>query len=487
MVVGHSGVGPPPQGSGAQPPYGGPGQPQYGQQPGGGPRPQQGWTGAPPPPNNGGKGKWILIGLALVAIIAVSIVGTVLVLRPDSGGGNGSSNTANGASEFASANDTGPANIITEDPTCEAWRKVSAGLDAAAPEWNKQDYSVPATDWTPAQRAVFENESAALTNAIPNLENLAKQTPHRAMRQIYVQAHAYAQRAVSAIANYSASDKPIVAASNQFIGVLNKVCDAIYFRAAQQTAPLISAPPAPSNSSASGSDGALVMDGFLTTDDSSCGVWTSMVERFDKDNRTEAWGDLDPQIRATEWTPENKAVIDAVVPVLTEYADDMERSGRESGNAAWEDLSVIAAQYMRAYVQAIPTFTPNVGYAINGDHPSQCDQLGAQGGIVNSTINPANNDPDLSDDISDLFVLAGGTITKPSGEYADVMTDPGACRVSCLRAAIQASSRERQLAGLGDGEESSEPDEPPDFPWPGGITIWKSTFVPLTSVAVTVA
>lgn len=104
------------------------------------------------------------------------------------------------------------------------------------------------------------------------------------------------------------------------------------------------------------------MDGFLTINDNRCSSWINMVERFDKDSRTEAWGDLDPQIRATEWSPENKAVIDAVVPVLTEYADDMERSGRESNNPVWEDLAVTAAQYMRAYVQAIPTFTPNVGY-----------------------------------------------------------------------------------------------------------------------------
>ncbi|OMC34168.1 hypothetical protein A5740_10430 [Mycobacterium sp. GA-1841] len=359
----------PPQGPGAQQPYaGGPaGHPQGGTQYGqpGAPWPQQSWGGGPPPPSNngGGKGKWILIGLALIAVIALSVVGTVLILRPDSSGGNGPSNTANGASEFASANDTGPANIITEDPTCEAWGKVSSGLDAAVPEWNKQDYSIPATDWTPQQREIFENESTALTDAIPKLENLAKQTPHRAMRQIYLQARAYAQKTVGVIANYAATDKPTVAAFNQFFTVLNRVCDAIYYRGAQQTAPLISAPRPPSSSSSEdGSGDALVMDGFLAVDDSGCSNWTNMVERFDKDSRTEAWGDLDPQIRATEWTPENKAVIDAVVPVLTEYADNMERAGRESGNAVWEDLAVTAAQYMRAYVQAIPTFTPNVGY-----------------------------------------------------------------------------------------------------------------------------
>lgn len=353
--------GPPPQGPGAQPPHGGPGQPQYGQQPGGGTWPQQGWTGAPPPPNNGGKGKWILIGLALVAIIAVSVVGTVLVLRPDSGGGNGSSNIANGASEFASANDTGPANIITEDPTCEAWRKVSAGLDAAAPEWNKQDYSVPATDWTPEQRAVFERKSSSLTGAVTSVINLAKQTPHRVMRELYGQFIAYAQAVVDSIPTYSSVDNEIVAASNQLFTVLNRVCDAIYYRAAQQTTPLIAAPQPAADPQAPDREGQLVIERFLNGTNISCSEWTTMVERFEQDPRTKAWSDVDPNIRATEWSPEYKGTIDAVLPVLKAYADDMEHLGRQSGNPAWEDFAVFAAQYMRAYIEGVPTFRPAYG------------------------------------------------------------------------------------------------------------------------------
>ncbi len=342
--------GPPPQGPGAQPPYGPPG----------GQWPQQPW-GAQPPPNKGGKGKWILVGLALVAIIAVSVVGTVLALRPDSGGGNGQqSGTANGGSEFASANDTGPANIITEEPTCEAWGKISDGLEAAAPGWNDQDYSIPATDWTPEQRTLFEKKSAALTDAIPSVTSIAKQTPHRVMRELYGQYVAYSAAVIDAIPTYSSEDNYIVAASNQLAGALNRICDAIYFRAAQQTAPLISAPAASSNGHPLSGDITSEPERFLSGHDDTCKEWLALAEQFDKDS--EPWRQISAKIPATAWTPDQKAVMDAVGPVMTAYSDEMEKLGRQSKNMVWEDFATLAAQYMRAYVRGIPTYTVNIGY-----------------------------------------------------------------------------------------------------------------------------
>ncbi|ORV22854.1 hypothetical protein AWB98_23300 [Mycolicibacterium conceptionense] len=63
-----------------------------------------------------------------------------------------------------------------------------------------------------------------------------------------------------------------------------------------------------------------------------------------------------------EWTSEQRSVMDAVGPVMDTYANDIEHLGRESGNPIWEDFAVLAAQYMRAYVQAIPQYTVNISY-----------------------------------------------------------------------------------------------------------------------------
>lgn len=354
--------GPPPQGPGAQQPYGGgpAGYPQYGQP--GAPWPQQSWAGGPPPPSNngGGKGKWILIVLALIAVIAVSVVGTVLVLRPDSGGGNGQSNTANGTSAFASANDIGPANIITEDPTCEAWVKIAHDVDEAVPGWNDLDYSVPASDWTAEQRATFEKESAALTISSEKVASLAKQTPHRTMRELYGQYGAYAQSVIEAIPTYASEDNYLVAAYNKFAATLSRVCDSIHFRAAQQSAPLIPTPAPPSDAKTPIGDAPIGPERFLDQNNNACADWITMAERYDRD--TAEWRGQDAKIPATEWPSGRKAIMDAVSPVMIANADDMERLGRASGNPVWEDFAVFAAQYRRAYVQAIPNYTPNFSY-----------------------------------------------------------------------------------------------------------------------------
>ncbi|MFV8048289.1 hypothetical protein [Mycobacterium sp. 48b] len=300
------------------------------------------------------------MGLALVAIIAVSIVGTVLVLRTDSGGGNGQqANTANG-SEFASANDTGPANIIIEEPTCEAWVKIAHDIDTAAPDWNKQDYSIPATEWTPEQKSVFEKKSVALADAIKKSSNLAKQTPHRVMRELYGQYIAYAQAVIDLIPRYSTGDDNIVGASNQFFSALNRICDAIHYRAAQQTAPLVPVPSPPSEVQTFNREAATAPERFLNGDNGVCADWITAAERFDND--TKDWRGIDSKIPATEWTPDQKSVMDAVGPVMTAYADDVERMGRKSGNAVWEDFSVVTAQYLRAYIETIPTYSVNSSY-----------------------------------------------------------------------------------------------------------------------------
>jgi len=74
-------VPPPPNQWGSQPPTGG--------QPGGAPHwgPPQPWGPPPgPPQRRGGKGKWIFGGIALLAVIAVTVVITVLVVGKNSGG-----------------------------------------------------------------------------------------------------------------------------------------------------------------------------------------------------------------------------------------------------------------------------------------------------------------------------------------------------------------------------------------------------------------
>jgi hypothetical protein len=99
---------------------------------------------------------------------------------------------------------------------------------------------------------------------------------------------------------------------------------------------------------------------FLANNDPVCSEWVPLLKKFFDD--TAAWQATSETIPAAQWSPEQKAVNDAVAPVMTTFADDLERLGRQSGNATIEDFAVLSAQYRRAFVQALPTYTPSDNY-----------------------------------------------------------------------------------------------------------------------------
>lgn len=119
-----------------------------------GPQYQQQFTPPPPPKKSGGL-KWALGGTALIAVIAITAVVTMsLSGRDKDNGDNGGRPTATADSaansEFASANDTGPITIITEDPSCAAWTPISNTLaDSEKNGWIDRDPAIPASEWSP--------------------------------------------------------------------------------------------------------------------------------------------------------------------------------------------------------------------------------------------------------------------------------------------------------------------------------------------------
>jgi hypothetical protein len=349
------GPGGPPPGIGGQygqPPQGPPGgPPQWGQQPQ--------WSGPPgPPPGRGGRGKWILGGLAVVLAIALAVVITVLVVRPS--GGGPTPTPTNGHSDFASAGDDGPVNIIAEDPTCEAWVRVANEYSVKAKNVNfdVRDFSIPASAWTPEQRAMYDSAGKAMAQAADQTVNLVKQTPHRVMRELYEQFVAYTRAFVDRIPSYRAADGNLAAVSDAIDAGLNNICSAISFHSAAPIAPLIRDPAPPSELSQLGDPSAPVK--FLDTPNFICSEWASTISKYDDD--TAAWVKIDAKIPATQWTPEQKAINDAVASVMTSNADDLDRMGRKSGNPIVEDIAVLAGQYQRAIAMALPTYTSPDGF-----------------------------------------------------------------------------------------------------------------------------
>ena len=187
---------------------------------------------------------------------------------------------------------------------------------------------------------------------------LAKLTPHRVMRELYEQFIAYARAYSDAIPTYTSNDNHLASVALSSSGALTYACTAIEWGSAQAWAPLLPVPESPAEL-------APLIDPnnpsrFLRTDDPVCAELRNVLDRYIAD--TSAWQALDANIPASEWNTDQRSIIDAVIPVMSRYANDLEELGRKSSNPTLQDFAVFAAQYRRAYVAALPTYTAADSY-----------------------------------------------------------------------------------------------------------------------------
>lgn len=343
--------GPPP--GNPVPPHGYPGP--YGPPPQQPPWPQQ-WSPGPPPKKRGNAWKWALSGVALLAVIGVTAAVTISVTSDDEdGGGPAPSGETYG---LASADDRGPANIITEDPSCAAWIPIQSTLANSQGEWGNRDPAIPATSWTPEQRAEYEAAGKAYREAAERTVALVKVTPHRVIRELYEQFIAYARAYIEAIPTYSASDNHLVGVATSSSGALGFICGAITYGSAEARLPFVPTPPAPEQvAPLTHPDNP---DRFLTRPDQSCPEWDRLLHAFSAD--TKDWQALDARVPATDWTPEQRATVDAVIPVMKTYADKIEKLGSISSDPTIRDFATLSAQYRRAYAAALPTYNSADAY-----------------------------------------------------------------------------------------------------------------------------
>lgn len=348
----------PPSSGGPFPPHSG-GQDPYPGVPGGQPQ----WQPQPATPRKRGSGwKWALGGVALAAVIGVTAAVTLSVA--DNGKGNGNGNSAPAGvtgpaggktSEIASADDTGPVAIITEDPTCAAVVPIQQTVaDKTSNGWNKRDASKPASEWTPEVRAQFEEAGSAMRTAADQMVPLAKLTPHRVMRELYEQFIVFARAYAETIPTYTAPDDSLALVSNSAISAISHLCGAIANGSAAMRAPLVSLLEPPSDVAPVGDPAN--PQRFLDKPNPVCGDWHAAQEQFGRD--IVEWNKTDPAIPASQWTPEVKALNESIALVMTQHASRLQGLGQRSGNPALRDFADLAAQYRRAYVVGIPTYRP---------------------------------------------------------------------------------------------------------------------------------
>ncbi|MET4427528.1 hypothetical protein ABIA65_000810 [Mycolicibacterium sp. 624] len=360
-----------PQQPGGQPPYGPPpsGYPQYSdpQQPYSGQQqppgfPQGPWPQQPSgPPPKGNSTKWLLIAIAVLLVIGVSIGATLLFTRD---GGNDPSNppTSGTPSDIASANDTGPVSIITEEPTCKAFNTIQNGLaDVQSHGWGEMRSGLgPASSWTPEQRGQVEAVATAMRNSADQVVPLAKQTPHRVVREIYEQFIAYSRAYADSVADYRPAYDGMASVTVSAGNAISGICNAIDSGSTSRSLSLApEGPPTETNPPGDPS----TAERFISTSDSTCTDWTARLDKFNAESPAE-WQNRDGGIPGSQWSPERKALEQSVRPQLTTFASEISAAGRSSGNPVLEDFALTAALYINAYVAAGDDYTTADGWLV---------------------------------------------------------------------------------------------------------------------------
>ncbi|WP_231750890.1 hypothetical protein [Mycobacterium sp. NAZ190054] len=300
----------------------------------------------------------VVVG-ALLAVV-VLVAATLLISRGDSDQPPSPAAPAAppsptvDADKIASARDDDPVSIITEDPTCPEWEPITAALNTELGNgWHRRDPALPQTEWTPDQRRQYDAVADAMREAADKTVPLAKQTPHRVMRELYEQAIAYWRAYAESVDNYRPVADELARTAISAAEAVQSICAAIDFGAAADRGPLVlpGPPPVPEGPL---SDPARPPR-FIAGPSAFCNEWTSMVLEYA--DQTREWRDRhDPNLPGVHRPPELRELGDDVAAIMQQNADQAQLLGLMSGNLTAADFAALSSHYRRAFALALPTY-----------------------------------------------------------------------------------------------------------------------------------
>ncbi|WP_178357580.1 hypothetical protein [Mycolicibacterium hippocampi] len=300
-------------------------------------------------------------------VVVVTVVTTLLFTRDGSStdpptASPSAPSTSSDASEIASADDDKGVGIIVDEPTCAAWTPIGDTFaEQAAKGWNDRDPSIPASDWTEAQRVQHLAIADAMRSAADQTAALVKLTPHRVVRELYEQSIAYWRDYANKVPTYTPADDHLARVATGTSNALVWICSAITYGSASARAPLVVESPAPLDFAPLGDPSD--PERFVTEPLSVCSQWSQAVEEFDRD--TSEWLATDPNLSVSQWPPEQQAIYVEMTTVMQTNAGKMQDLGLRSGNAIFYDFATLAAQYRRGFVQSFPSYVPSDAYLAN--------------------------------------------------------------------------------------------------------------------------
>lgn len=286
--------------------------------------------------------------------IAVGVGGTLLIIDK---GKSKSNSAAPNPFGVASANDNGPAGVITEDASCEPLQPIYKALyDGEQNGWQNRNISVPKSAWDARDEKMFTDVGNTFRKTADATAALAKLTQHRTMRELYGQFAAYSRTYADHIPTYTPNDENLAQASIVSMNMILSICQAITNGAAENRGRMINAAAPPTSiAPVTDPDKPTLL---MTTPDPQCEPMLQAVKDIDADPVIINWQkepyDIPYENLPEAWKADNRAAM----PIWTRFADQMESMGRSFANPVAQDIAVLQAQYGRAYIQGNPTYNP---------------------------------------------------------------------------------------------------------------------------------
>jgi serine/threonine protein kinase len=322
--------------------------------------PPPGW--APPPPKRRSRRRWWwALGAATTAVLAAAAVAVALTIT-HADHQPGPPTTKASAPPEASAKDTGPVGIILVDPSCTEGKKIAETVIAYSPlkKWHADSpdspLNLPASAWTPEQRDAMQRAATMMRDLADKAVSLAPTTPHRVMRELYEQFIAYARAWADSQNDYFPQlDVNMWNAADDAMSAVLWTCQGVGVSSTAARSVLVTAPPAP-RQVAQPQDPDNPQRFIRASDKVVCGELVAVNQKYDTNPVIQDFQKADHEIPANQWTPQQKALSDAVAPLLVNLADDLEHTAARGDNPVIGDFATFAAQYLRALAKALPTY-----------------------------------------------------------------------------------------------------------------------------------
>jgi len=234
------------------------------------------------------------------------------------------------------------------DPVCDEWGAAVAQLDSSEEKWLTLNRNIPATKWTPEHREIFVSVGEAMTTAADKFESMLPNARSVVLQELIAQTIVYMRAYVERIPEYVESDRLINGVAFNFASAVTYMCDA---------GTLLRVPGSAEKITQSSVPEPAALAPFIADGDPACANYLKVSDR--QKSQLGGWTRADSTIPAAQWTPTQRALNYAAREVILRDIKDVRAIADVAESAIMADLLVTRADYMQAYADAIPTYTPN--------------------------------------------------------------------------------------------------------------------------------